>query len=784
MTIVRLIGITSIALMIASCTHTQRAAQPRNSAPLPVHLTNGAMEGPAGAQHLPPHWETFILGTPAAFAIDTSIKHSGGQSIRIDAKEATRSYVWSDKIPCAPGEKIHAGCWIKCDNISSQGALIVIAQFTQPDGSMEEVAKVGVADKTNRDWQLVDGIVKVPATCLGFRLQIGFSYSSGTCWLDDAFIEPQQPLVARLDIQGARVTPAKKTIPVSIINRDGRTGDVTIVTSLGHKPPKNAATVPVTTNRQIVHLTGAGVQEIEAPLDVSFRGEAVLSASLMENDQPVFVENRNVIIPAAIVTSPSIPTHWVIEDGAPRISGNVYLFIPDEQRRTGKLEVKLSDPAGNVKASWSPSHPGAEIDNVYSLSCGNLPEASYTITSTFTPANGEPLVKIQAIGVIHRNLAKVKLNDAGYPVYNGTAIFPLGMFNGGRLEEMGNAGFTVAHSYNSMNWNKGESADEVDNKCREFVDNAGKYGLKVCFLVPRGILQEGEFELFRRRVRMFRNHPAVLCWDEEEEIARGNMKMATLDKIHQIIKEEDPNHPLMIGDSRDVITKVKDRSNFFPLNDMDLGMWWWYPIPLGPKPGSLLEGEELSKTYEMSPPTFLTLRNTDKPIWLGIQSYKKPKTVPGTRFPTPTEYRAQVYIGVIAGAKGLMYYGGYVEDGILSGEEKKKTSNLVEGHWDYVKRLAGEVKEMAPIFMAPSIDAPTVAPANAPISICLKQQGDRLVILAANRNKEPMDVTISSPYLHGGNVNVLTENRAISAEGNSLKDHFDAYAVHAYELAR
>ncbi len=294
------------------------------------------------------------------------------------------------------------------------------------------------------------------------------------------------------------------------------------------------------------------------------------------------------------MTSPSIPTHWVIEDGSPKITGNVYLFIPDDLRRTGKLEVKLTDAAGNVKAAWTPRTPGAEIDNVYSLSCEAASRSrSYLITSTFTPAQGEPLVKTQALGLNDPDLAKVTLNDAGYPVYHGSAIFPLGMFNGGLLDEQAKAGFTVAHSYNSMDWAKNEPADIADNKCREYVDNAGKYGLKVCFLVPRGILQEGDFDLFRRRVRMFRNHPAVLCWDEEEEIARGNVKMATLDRIHQIIKEEDPNHPLMVGDSRDVITKVNDRSNFFPLKNMDLGMWWWYPIPVQPKPGSLLEGEEL-----------------------------------------------------------------------------------------------------------------------------------------------------------------------------------------------
>src|SRR5207237_617103 len=82
------------------------------------------------------------------------------------------------------------------------------------------------------------------------------------------------------------------------------------------------------------------------------------------------------------------------------------------------------------------------------------------------------------------------------------------------------------------------------------------------------------------------------------------------------------------------------------------GMWWWYPLPLKPPattgPAAALEGEEaLAKWNELSPPQFLTLAKTDKPIWVGVQAYKKNDT---SRYPTPLEYRAQAYIAIIHGA--------------------------------------------------------------------------------------------------------------------------------------
>ena len=42
-------------------------------------------------------------------------------------------------------------------------------------------------------------------------------------------------------------------------------------------------------------------------------------------------------------------------------------------------------------------------------------------------------------------------------------------------------------------------------------------------------------------------------------------RLNTIAKMIEIVREEDPNHPFMVGDSRDVPTNLpKDRSDFFP----------------------------------------------------------------------------------------------------------------------------------------------------------------------------------------------------------------------------
>jgi hypothetical protein len=288
--------------------------------------------------------------------------------------------------------------------------------------------------------------------------------------------------------------------------------------------------------------------------------------------------------------------------------------------------------------------------------------------------------------------------------------------------------------------------------------------------VPRQYVFHHDWENVHRRIRMFKNHPALLAWDEEEGIARGDMSRDDLKTLVAMIREEDPYHPIMIGDSRDGIRKVVDRSNFFPIDQMDLGMWWWYPLPLGGGKPSALNGEEAAKGLELVPPSFLTQRNTDKPIWVGVQAYKKPAD--WARYPTPIEYRAQAYLSMIHCAKGVMWYGGGVEGGIYG--------NLQAGHWDDLKKVAKEMSDMAPVFMAPTLDAPRFTPEAAPISVMLKRLPDRTVMLACNRGSTPVDVVFD--VANSTQARVLNENRAVPLRDGKLKDHFDPYVVHVYDL--
>jgi hypothetical protein len=173
---------------------------------------------------------------------------------------------------------------------------------------------------------------------------------------------------------------------------------------------------------------------------------------------------------------------------------------------------------------------------------------------------------------------------------------------------------------------------------------------------------------------------------------------------------------------------------------MDMGMWWWYPFPLKERSGDALLGEDAGPAdggLTLVPPAFLVNAKTRKPLWVGIQSYKKGGE--GNRYPTPAEYRAQAYVALAHGAKGLMWYGGSVQGGIFNAPE--------EGHWSDLKRVVREIRDQADVFMAPNDTPPVLEPSDAPVSLIAKKVGRKRIVIAVNRSAHPVEVTLGGEAL-------------------------------------
>lgn len=731
------------------------AARPANLAPDPG-LERFAAEATSA-------WAPLTMGSPARFSDDEDTVHGGKRSVRIDADEVTRTYLRSTPIPVAPGEALLVSAWAKIQHVpADKGTVILIAEFVRASAK-GEVAKVATAAKDVDGWQHLSGKVVVPAGCDGLRLRMGFSYSKGTVWWDDVEVRAVEPLVAR--IGETRLYPADQRIAVELLNREGRRGVVRIAATLGNAP-----------FAQDVSLTGEPVQQAHVPARIRKRGNSPAALRLLEPGTEAELwagQPMTVTVPPAVVLSPPSPTHWVTEDGEPRIEGELELSLDDGGPDGCSVQLSVADTDGKPLFERVLERAPAGGLKPFSLSLPALPTGNYRLIAKVVGDTGEPVTAEQPWSIIRRSAASTRLNPQGFLEKNGAAIFPLGMFNNeAKLKEEIEAGFNIVHFYNAARVQAGRKPD--DQRLSDAMNRCEAAGAHVLLMVPLQFAFEGEWEAFRRRIRMFRNHPALLAWDEEEGIARGDMGIDGLRRMRQIVREEDPHHPFMVGDANDVINRVADRRRMFPSDEMDLGMWWWYPFPLRESDGDELQGEQASGGSVLSPPLFLAEALTPKPIWVGVQAYKKP-TADG-RYPTPVEYRAQAYLGIIHGAKGLMWYGGSVTGGTFLKPE--------EARWGDLKKLVRELRDLEPLLMGAAAPPPAVKPTHAPISAAIKRSSDRSILIAVNRGPDTIDVEFTIEGLDDDPLPVIGESRRISPKAGVLGDRFEPYGTHVYELTR
>ncbi len=236
----------------------------------------------------------------------------------------------------------------------------------------------------------------------------------------------------------------------------------------------------------------------------------------------------------------------------------------------------------------------------------------------------------------------------------------------------------------------------------------------------------------------------------------------------------------MLGDTKDISQKLQvNRRDFFPDHCMDVGIWWWYPIPIQNEEGNALEGVEKTGGL-LEPPSWLTTTCSKKPLWIAIQSYQKSDKE--ARFPTPAEYRCQAYLSIINGVKGFFFYTGTGERD-YRGKSAGLLNNPEAGHWDYVQQLVHELSEFSPVIMASRPAAKLeMSPAGAPVEFTDRQLDGKIYLLAANKSDRPQKVRFSGEALKGRKVQVLHETHQAEMEGNSVTDDFPAFGVHVYRF--
>lgn len=167
-----------------------------------------------------------------------------------------------------------------------------------------------------------------------------------------------------------------------------------------------------------------------------------------------------------------------------------------------------------------------------------------------------------------------------------------------------------------------------------------------------------------------------------------------------------------------------------------------------------------------------------KPVWACIETTHIGD--PEHR-PTPVQIRSIVWMALIHGANGLLYFAHefkprFIEAGILAYPDVREA----------VGRINHQIRELAPVLNSPTQPhLATVTSSNPEVPVrLLNKTHDRATYIFAIAMRDGRTQGTFKLADRGGNlpVTVLGENRTLDAREGQWTDRFDGYEVHLYRV--
>lgn len=146
---------------------------------------------------------------------------------------------------------------------------------------------------------------------------------------------------------------------------------------------------------------------------------------------------------------------------------------------------------------------------------------------------------------------------------------------------------------------------------------------------------------------------------------------------------------------------------------------------------------------------------------------------------TPDQVRSEVWMSLIHGSKGLIYFvhqfkPSFDEHALLDDPEMLAA----------VTKLNGQIQSLTTALSSRSVAGASVVTSSpdVPIDIMLKRVGNVTYLFAVSMRNAPSHGRFSIPGLRTGHVEALWEDRSISIADGGFSDAFKPYEVHIYRF--
>jgi len=225
--------------------------------------------------------------------------------------------------------------------------------------------------------------------------------------------------------------------------------------------------------------------------------------------------------------------------------------------------------------------------------------------------------------------------------------------------EIAAAGVNLVRNYTV--WSAGSVGEQMITVTQE-LDAAQQHGLQV-WLALAGVDNNLTHEpLLTSIVQQLKGHPGLGAWKGADEPAHARVPAAGCVAVYKHIRSLDPDHPVVIIEaprgpgSRLTVAMVKPYAAACDVHGVDI-----YPVsqPPGLHAGGPPVNTDISVVGDVT--RIVAQATPGKPIWTTLQIAWSGVLPPHPLvFPTLQQARFMAYDAVIAGARGLFFFGGQI----------------------------------------------------------------------------------------------------------------------------
>ena len=375
-------------------------------------------------------------------------------------------------------------------------------------------------------------------------------------------------------------------------------------------------------------------------------------------------------------------------------------------------------------------------------------------------------------------------------VINGQKVFPIGFTtppppDGKTPEGKSGLGELAAAGATFLRTGAPEEgwSDATLQREQQYMDAAARYGLH-CMPYLREdacLTSETREAQLRKILNRFKDHPGLGAWKGDDEPEWAKTPLPPLMRAYKIIKEIDPNHPVvLIHAPRGTVESLSRYNIVCDVVGADI-----YPISYPPGIHSLLTNRNISLVGDYTR-TMMEVAEGKLPVWMVLQISWSGVLNPGKtlRFPTFAEERFMTYEAIINGARGLIYFGGNNEKAM------SPTDRKLGWNWTFWKRVLRPVIEeigskspLYPALVAPTSTLPVKVSGADGMEWCVREAGNDLFILACQRGGATTKVEFSGLPAAAEKGEVVFESpRTMEARGGKFTDWFAPHEVHVYRF--